>query len=88
MLKTWFASGQIADVLLLLMAFEGAALAGVKLATGRGIPLPSLASNLAAGACLIMALKSVLTGGGFETASLWLAGSLVAHVADLSSRWQ
>lgn len=88
MLKTWFVSGQIADVVLLLMALEGAALASFRLATGRGISLPSLATNLAAGACLIMALKSVLTGAGYETAALWLAGSLVAHIADLSARWQ
>ncbi len=88
MLKTWFASGQIADVILLLMALEGAALAGFKLATGRGIALPSLAANLAAGACLILALKSVLTAAGYETAALWLAGSLAAHIFDLSTRWQ
>jgi hypothetical protein len=88
MLKTWFATGQIADVILLLMALEGAILAGLKLTAGRGIPLSILATNLAAGACLIMALKSVLTGASYEYAALWLAGSLVAHVADLSARWQ
>lgn len=88
MLKTWFVSGQIADVILLLMALEGAVIAGFKLATGRGIALPSLASNLAAGACLILALKSVLTGADYETTALWLAASLAAHIADLSMRWQ
>ena len=88
MLKDWFASGQIADLVLLLMAFEGVILAGLKITTGRGIALPGLAANLLAGACLILALRTVLTGGSTETAAMWLAASLAGHVADLVSRWQ
>jgi hypothetical protein len=45
-------------------------------------------ANLAAGASLLMALRAALTNAGWEMTILWLLMALVAHVADLASRWR
>ncbi len=88
MIANWFASGDIANVILMLMGLEAVALAGVRITTGRGIAISGLVANLLAGGCLILALKTALIGGSPETTALWLAGALVAHVADLVARWR
>ena len=84
----FFSSGQVADLLLALMALEAALLLVYRLLTGRGPPLAGLLANLGAGACLLLALRALLTGAGWQGAALWLMGALALHLADLVGRWR
>jgi hypothetical protein len=76
------------DLILAAVLLEAAALLVWRRSTGRGLPAASLIANLAAGACLLLALRLALTGGA---AAAWipacLAVALLAHVADLALRW-
>lgn len=82
-----FESGRIVDLLVVLMALEAALLWFYRRITGHGVPLFGLLANLAAGACLLMALRVALTHAGWEMTILWLLVALVAHATDLASRW-
>jgi hypothetical protein len=82
-----FATGRIVDLILGLMALEAAALAAFHRMTGRGVPLAQLLTNMAAGACLLLALRAALTGAGWAMIAGALAAALMAHLVDLRSRW-
>lgn len=84
----FIASGRVVDLILALMAVEGTVLAVHHRRTGRGIPLPDLAVNLAAGACLLLALRAALTDAGWTGTAAWLGLALAAHLADLGRRWR
>lgn len=84
----FFASGRVADLLLAVLALEGAALAAYRRLTGRGPGLRRLAPFLVAGGCLALALRGALVGAGWPWIALALLGALVAHLADLALRWE
>ena len=84
----FFASGRVADLLLGLMALEAALLGVYRLLAGRGPSLTELLANLGAGACLLLALRALLTGAGWHVAALWLSGALILHLVDLATRWR
>lgn len=80
-MEAWFASGRIVDALLVLVLLE----AIVFLRAGRGrLLLP----NLAAGACLLLALRAALTGAPVALLGLWLALAGLAHGVDVAGRWR
>lgn len=83
-----FTQGGFIDAVLALVAVEALVLVAVHARTGRGIAPASLLATLAAGAFLLVALRSALIGAG----AAWIAGSLlaagVAHCADLALRWR
>lgn len=81
-----FASGRIADLILGLMAIEAAALAIILRATGRGALVRDLLPNLAAGACLLLALRGALLSAPWQVTAAALAAALVCHLADLYRR--
>lgn len=81
------ASGRIVDLILALVVLEAIGLVVWRRLTGRGIEPVGLVANLAAGACLLLALRAALTGSGWETIAAWLAASFVAHGVDLTRRW-
>ena len=83
----FFSSGRIADLLLGLMALEAALLGVYRHLAGRGPSLAGLLANLGAGACLLLALRALLTGAGWHMAALWLSGALILHLVDLATRW-
>jgi hypothetical protein len=75
-------------MILALLVLEAIALLIVRAATGRGIAARALLSNLLAGGFLLMALRSVLLGHIWGWTAAWLVAAFVAHVTDLSQRWQ
>ena len=81
-----FRSGVAIDAILLFVAIEFAALGIWHRRTGRGPSALALAPNLAAGACLLLAVRAALVGSAWP----WIAGpitlSLVAHLLDLRAR--
>lgn len=81
-----FASGRIVDLILLLMALEALVVCVLAYGLRRRLPVAGLLLNLAAGACLLLALRAVLTDAGWMLVGVWLTGALVAHVSDLFLR--
>jgi hypothetical protein len=82
-----FASGRMVELIIGLAVLEGLLLAAYRVKTGRGIAPRALLTNLAAGICLLFALRGALTGAGWPILALWLSAALVAHLADLALRW-
>lgn len=82
------ASGVIIDLILALMVAEGILLWVHHRRTGQGLALADIALMLAAGACLMLAVRAALVGAGPHWIAACLAGSLVAHLADLVRRWR
>jgi hypothetical protein len=80
--------GSIVPWIIGLTVIEGIALALVHRATGRGPGPAALAANLAAGACLLLALRSGLRGDSVSAVSGWLAAGFVAHLCDITLRWR
>lgn len=83
-----FASGRIIDIILALMALETVALLGFHRATGRGLAPRALLPFMAAGVCLMLALKAALTGGSWQAVAGLLSLAFVAHLADIALRWR
>jgi hypothetical protein len=82
-----FASARVVDLILVFMLVEASALILLWRIRGRGLKPADLIATLAAGACLLLALRSALAGAtGMMVAFLLL--SLVAHLADLARRWR
>jgi hypothetical protein len=75
------------DAILGLVALEALALAAYQLRSGRGPSLVAVIANLAAGACLLLALRASLLGLTMSTWGPWLAVSFLAHLVDLRARF-
>lgn len=83
-----FADGSVVDLILVLMVLEAAILAGYRWRTGHGIAIASLAAMLLAGAFLLLALRSALTGASWSEIAVWLLAALLAHLFDLARRFK
>jgi hypothetical protein len=82
----FFSSGRVVDLVLAVMALEVLALWAWH-RSGRGIAPIDLWPNLAAGACLLLALRAALAGHSWMWVALALAASGMAHLIDLARRW-
>jgi hypothetical protein len=82
-----FATGRIVDLILLLMIAETFLLAGHRHLTGRGVAIMPLLANMAAGACLLLALRATLSGAPWSVVALALGAAFGMHALDLRSRW-
>jgi hypothetical protein len=83
-LEALFESGRIVTLILVAVALEAAVLLWLLRRAGR--LAFGVAANLAAGACLLMAVRSALAGEPWPSTALWLALSLPAHLLDLGLR--
>jgi len=79
-------NGHVVDIALALIVLEAALLAWIGRRRARPLLGVGLFAHLAAGACLLMALKSALVTAGWQQVALWLLGGLVAHAVDLGVR--
>ena len=77
----------LVDVVIGVALAEAVVLAAWHGATGRGPAIADLLANLAAGLCLLGALRSVLAGASWTACALWLAAAGAAHALDLARRW-
>lgn len=82
-----FESGRVVDLILALTALEAGALLALRHFTGRGLESASLVATLLAGCFLLLALRSAFENSGWIFTALFLFAALLAHVADLSLRW-
>ena len=84
----FFASGRVADLILLMLALEGAALGAWHHRTGRGIAFRAILPFLLAGAAFALSLRAALTGAGWPLVALPLMGAFGAHLWDIAARWR
>lgn len=78
----------VVDAILLLVAVEAAILLLLWRWRRIGITPQRLLPMLAAGACLLLALRAALAGEPWHVSALWLGLSFLAHLADVAGRWQ
>ncbi len=83
-----FASGRIVDGIVALVIVEAAAFAVLSFRTMRGPDLSDLLWNLAAGLCLLLALRAALTGAPWFWIAAMLAAAGIAHCVDQARRWR
>ncbi|WP_211364742.1 hypothetical protein [Roseospira marina] len=88
LLADLYASGRVADVLVVFVLLEAVGLIWLHRRVGRpGAPW-GLLINLATGAALVLALGAALKGAAWPWIGLWLIVALVGHTADLAVRWR
>ena len=81
-------SGRIVDIMLVVIALEIAALIGYRVVTGKGLSVPSIILNVGAGGSLMVALKLLYDGVGWQLIAAALVASLFFHTGDLVYRWR
>lgn len=87
-MEGFFRSGLVADLILLVLALEFAALALHRARTGRGVAPGALLPFLLAGAGFALALRAALTGQGWAWVAAPLGAAFLAHLWDLARRWE
>lgn len=88
LLADLFHTGRIADIAILLLVLESAALSIYRRTSGgRGLKPSEIAANAAAGICLFLAIRSALTSAPWQQTAVFLGLALLAHLMDLKSRW-
>jgi hypothetical protein len=84
----FFASGHVADLILLVLALEAALLLAWRRRTGRGPSPRAVLALVLPGIALVLALRLALTGAWWGWIGLALFGALLAHLVDLAQRWR
>lgn len=87
-MQTLFENGRVLDWVLVAVALEALVLCAYNLKTGRGVGSVGLICNLAAGACLLLAVRAALQPDAHGWLAFWLTASLLAHLLDLTRRWR
>jgi hypothetical protein len=79
-LNALFQSGAIAWIILMILVIEAVVL--LKLMSGSA-HLAAILAGIAAGACLVLALRAALTQGDLLEIALFLAMSGIAHILEI-----
>jgi hypothetical protein len=82
-----FSSGRLIDIVILITLLEGAFLLTLHRKTGRGVAPQDFVLNMASGLCLMLALKLVLSGAGWQVTALCLMAAGTLHGMDKYKRW-
>ena len=78
----------VVDAIVALVALEAVLLILWRTRTGGGLSVVGIVANLSSGAALLLCLRMALAGRAFPSVLALLSIALIAHVADLASRWQ
>ena len=87
-LQHWVLGGGLVDAIIVITLLEAAALAAYHHQTKRGLKPRDYLFNMASGLCLMLALRSSLSGSAWYWIALWLTAAGLIHVADLVLRFQ
>ncbi len=85
--SVFFASGHVANLILVVMAIEGLALTMFAKKSKHRMRPSRIIVSLGAGAALVLALRAALTGAGWHWMALALSAAFVVHLVDLYWRW-
>jgi hypothetical protein len=83
-----FASPRLIDLVLAFTVLEAVALIVWRRRTGRGLTAIAVMRLLLPGVCLLLSVRAALADDAWPWVPLMLAAALVAHLADLRSRWR
>jgi hypothetical protein len=75
-----YTCGTIADIVIAFLALEAIVLVFL---LRRSPAFPRLVAGLAAGLCLVLALRAALTGSGWPSLATFLMLSFLAHAIEL-----
>lgn len=81
-----FETGNVVLIILGLVVVEAIGLAVFRRRTGRGIPMVPMLANLAAGGCLMLAIRAALLDQDWTWTGFFMALALMAHLVDFGSR--
>ncbi len=84
----FFASGQVADLMVAVLLVEALALLGFWWLTGRGLAPRSVFALVLPGVFFARALRAALTGAWWGFVSLAMTAAFFAHAWDLWRRWR
>lgn len=82
----FFTSGRAIDVILIVMAVEALLLIIYRVKKKSGPTVMETLANMASGAMIMLAVKSALTGNGWQTTATFLMAAFAAHLVDLTLR--
>jgi hypothetical protein len=85
MIEALFASGHVADLVLIVMAIEAATLFALTRFGIITLPFRAYLFGIIAGGLIILALRQALVGGPAIMIAVTLGLSFVAHIAELFS---
>jgi ABC-type spermidine/putrescine transport system permease subunit II len=85
-MQALFASGHVADLVLLVLLAESAALVLWHRRTGRGLAPAALAGLVLPGIAFALALRAALTGAGWGWVAAALVAAFLAHAFDVAVR--
>ena len=85
-METLFNNGAIVLIILVFVVFEATALFVYHRKTGRGLATIPMLANLAAGGCLMLAIRAALLDQPWTSTGLLMALALIAHLVDFGSR--
>ena len=88
MMAAFLPDARIVDAIIALVAVEAIVLVLWRALTGGGLPVAETLANLSSGAALLLALRMAITGALSTSVLALLSVALIAHVADLASRWE
>jgi ABC-type antimicrobial peptide transport system permease subunit len=84
MIEDFVSSGHAADLIIAVMAIEAVFLAFFLRKRGLSRLILGFWAALLAGAALVLALRTALTGGSLGVIALCMGASFVAHLIELS----
>lgn len=87
-LQALWDSGWLLNAVIGITLLEAAALLLYRRLTGKGIAAHDWGLNLLSGLCLMMAVRSAVTGDAWPLIAAWLSAAGLVHVVDLFSRWR
>ncbi|WP_203071665.1 hypothetical protein [Falsiroseomonas ponticola] len=82
----FFASGRVADLVLLVLLLEAALLLAWHRRTGRGLAPAAILGLALPGVALVLALRAALVGAGWPWVAAALSAAFAAHLFDLRLR--
>ena len=82
-MEAFFASGRVADLVLLILLLEATALALWHRRTGRGLAPAAILGLALPGVALVLALRAALVGAGWPWVAAALTAAFAAHLLDL-----
>ena len=85
-MKELLASGRFSDLALAVIAIEAIGLLVMRRRLGRGMRPLDVMGQLLAGAMLMLAMRSLLTGADYRWTLVFLTASFPAHIFDLVRR--
>ena len=86
-LATWFEGTRLIDFVIAVSLFEWLLLSQWHRRSGQGMAPGALTGMLLPGLCLMLAVRSALTGAPWYLLALLLSAAGLAHIADLRRRW-